>query len=77
MTFSTSLYEKSEDRHVAIDMAKAIIAAGRRQDRTGTTDSNEDDRHSGSSSKMDKLAHNVAMRFRELSMKFHGNIGEC
>lgn len=82
MTIATQLYTESEDREAAIELVKNIIAAGRRTTTTTGSSSStpppvsqgyaEDSNMSG----MDRTAHNIALRFKESSSKFSGNLGE-
>eukprot|EP00171_Calliarthron_tuberculosum_P023415 IDg23415t1 len=85
MTLASSLYDESEDREAAMEIAGQIVAEGRRSSRstaaatsTGvevTTRSNIG-AASGFQPREDKTAHNMGMRFRDKDTKFSGDIGQ-
>ena len=75
---ATSLYEEPEDGNVAIYIVKQIIAAGRKvtQSDEGTGGGNRivgTERREGA----DKTAYNIAVRFKDASWKFSGNLRGC
>lgn len=77
MTLSTNVYEDPEDREAAIEMARDIVAKGRR--RPSSADSSVEQYAGGeqhSVEKSYKLAHNFVMRFMNTSSKFRGDIGK-
>ena len=82
MTLGHGLYEEIEDTQAAIEMARKIAAAGRRQRvQTPSFSSHGEQspapRTSGSfSTPTEKVAHNVAMRIKENENKFSGDLGE-
>ncbi|CDF36767.1 unnamed protein product [Chondrus crispus] len=82
MTLAHGLYEETEDTQAAIEMAREIIAAGRRQRPHAPSSSSHGEqspvpRTSGSfSTPTEKVAHNVAMRMKEKEKKFSGDLGE-
>ena len=71
MTLAHGLYEETEDTQAAIEMAREIVAAGRRQRVQAPSSSSHGEqssvpRTSGSfSTSTEKVAHNVAMRMKE------------
>lgn len=84
MALASNLYEEQEKKQAAIDIVQEIIAAGRRnreQDSTSQATASRivsvETAPNFSSSSLDKIAHNVAMRLKEKEKKFGGAIGEC
>ncbi|OSX74486.1 hypothetical protein BU14_0287s0005 [Porphyra umbilicalis] len=78
MTLATSLNKDAEDRVVATQMASALVAESHRQGggSSATTSPSPAARGDTASSGGDRTAHNIAMRFRDPSVKFSGNLGE-
>ena len=82
MTLAHGLCEETEDTQAAIEMAREIVAAGRRQRvQTPSSSSHGEQspapRTSGSvSTPTEKVAHNVAMGMTENEKKFSGDLGE-
>ncbi|GAB0496835.1 hypothetical protein MMPV_008156 [Pyropia vietnamensis] len=79
MTLATSLYVDTEDRVAATQLASDLIAAGRRLSGGGAAPlpSSSGQRDEAPSTTNDRLAHNIAMRFRDGSCKFSGNLVEA
>ena len=84
MTLAHNIYIEQEDKDAAVAIVTEIIAAGRRmrsdlsrlsEQRTPSTPRNNTSQ-AFSSSAMDKIAHNVAMRLKERDRKFSGGLGE-
>ena len=82
-TLAHGLYEETEDTQAAMEMARAIIAAGRRP----RTDLNNQPASQssapyrttetlGTHASVGKPAHNIAMRPKERDKKFSGDLGE-
>ena len=77
-TLAVNVYEEAEDRSAAFEMAKDIISRGRKRAQVPPEEPPQRGQSSSHSSpSIDKVAHNVAMRFKDFAMKFHGNVGEC
>lgn len=79
MTLATSLYVDPEDRVAANQLASDLVAAGRRVGASAVASqpSSPARRGDASSTAGDRTAHNIAMRFRDASSKFSGNLGEA
>lgn len=83
LTLAHGLYQESEDRNAAIDIANDIVSAGRRrrqdisQGTTSQRQSSEQSQAQQANSSEERVAHNVAMRLRDNDKKFSGDIGEC
>lgn len=77
MTLATSLNKDAEDRVVATQMASALVAESHRQGggSSATAPPSPAARGDTASSGGDRTAHNIAMRFRDPSVKFSGNLG--
>ena len=84
MTLAYNLYEEQEDKQAAVNFVQKLIASGRRcRDANAPSQTSQPAPmstsrapvYSGRSS--DKIAHNVAMRFKDTDRKFSGSIGEC
>ena len=79
-TLAASRYEESEDRSAAFYITKDIISRARKkpplqmEERIQMPQSSS---YAAPTPSMDKIAQNVAMRFKDSGMKFHGNEGEC
>eukprot|EP00171_Calliarthron_tuberculosum_P018940 IDg18940t1 len=86
MTLAGSLYDESEDREAALEIAGQLVAQGRRSTRTGTSTTaggggdsstvHTVNQPATASSKEDRTAHNIGMRFKEKDSKFSGDIGQ-
>jgi len=81
---AASLYTDAEDTVAAKEIVRVQLAAGRRANATAATDDSPSaSGHNGGSSHMggtnppDRLAHNVAMRFKDKAAKFSGGLGEA
>ena len=71
------MYEEAEDRSAAFDMVKDIISRGcKRVQAPPEEPPQRAQTSSHSSPSIDKVAHNVAMRFKDFAIEFHGNVGE-
>ena len=86
MTLATFLYDEAEEREAATQIAGDIIASGRRIRRvtdenvTSQNGANNNSRatsHSASTGNDEQVAHRIAMRFKDESCKFSGDIGQC
>ena len=76
-TLAVNVYEEAEDRSAAFDMAKEILSRGRKRVQAPPEEPPQRAQSSSHSShSINKVAHNVAIRFNEFAMKFHGNFGE-
>lgn len=86
-TLAHGLYEEPEDTQAAIDIAKEIVAAGRRprhdlnryashSSSSGTVAPQMNQSASPHGTSAEKLAHNVAMRLRDNEKKFSGELGD-
>jgi len=83
MTLATDLYLDPEDREAAEEMAKVVVARGRKGP-SGPADTTDEAPRSlsGSSSaaptrdQETSVAHKIAMRFKEQKQKFSGALGE-
>ena len=85
MTLAHVLYEEPEYTQAAIDMARDIVAAGRRSrsntpgsSRRGLSQpiSQSTNMASPNHTSSEKVAHNVAMRLKDKDQKFSGDLGE-
>ncbi len=79
MTLATSLYVDPEDRVAANQLATELFAAGRRVGASGAVSQPPSPARRGDATPVagDRTAHNIAMRFRDASTKFSGNLGEA
>ena len=87
MTLATTIYTDSEDTNVATEIFRGIMARCRTRtlanspvtvnNTDATTTSTGPGPSSGPSHGEHKLAHNVAMRFKNREDKFSGDIGEA
>lgn len=79
MTLATSLYVDPEDRVAANQLATELVAAGRRVSGSAAASQPPSPNRRGDASPAasDRTAHNIAMRFRDSSSKFSGNLGEA
>eukprot|EP00171_Calliarthron_tuberculosum_P023645 IDg23645t1 len=85
MTLASSLYDESDDREAAMEIAGQIVAEGRRSTRStiagtsaGAAESTRSNTGSasGAPGREDRTAHNIGMRFKEKESKFSGDIGQ-
>jgi len=81
---AVSLYTDAEDTVAAKEIVRVQLAAGRRANATAATDDSPSaSGHNGGSSSVggtnppDRLAHNVAMRFKDKAAKFSCGLGEA
>jgi len=81
---AASLYSDADNTVAAKEIVRVQLAAGRRANAAATTDDSPSaSGHTGGSSSAggtnppDRLAHNVAMRFKDKSAKFSGGPGEA
>lgn len=84
MTLANGIYDDAEDQNIALEQAQKYIATQKRPSRSGN-DTGYSDPTSGNAERPmlssittpDKLAQNIAMRFKDSESKFSGDIGEC
>lgn len=85
MTLGHGIYDDTDDRDAAVQMAQLIIAQRRKvradlQEKTSHATTSTVS-HPGPSASADgersKLAHNIAMRLKDYDKKFSGELGEC
>eukprot|EP00171_Calliarthron_tuberculosum_P002991 IDg2991t1 len=81
LQLAQGLYDDNEETVAAVDIVKSVISRGRSSGAAApatstliTTDSSR--QGTGDGENASKVAHNIAMRFRENSAKFSGDIGE-
>ena len=85
MTLPYGIYEEPEDTQAAIDMAREIVAAGRRSRSNAPGSSKRGlsqpipqstNVTSPNHTSSEKVAHNVAMRLKDKDKKLSGDLGE-
>lgn len=77
---ASNIYEEAEDHITAFDVAKELISNGRKKVQMQTEESApraQSSPFSSPGSNSEKVAHNVAMRFKDSAMNFRGNVGDC
>lgn len=82
MTLSTNLYEEEEDKNAAVEIVRKVISSGRRapiqaNERALAANSPDSLIPQSLSSSSEKVAHNVAKRFRDKDKNFSGELGQC
>lgn len=62
---------------MAIDLAKDLIARGRKSKPAGSDDAQDPRPRTHNGESAEKIAHNVAMRLKDASSNLSGELGEC
>lgn len=77
LTLANGLYTEAEDRNAATELANLYIASTKRRGKANSETTTTSAPQGGPYQSQDKLAHNIAMRFKDGENKFGGDIGEC
>lgn len=81
LTLASGIYEDAEDRTIAMELAQRYVTNQKRGAANPDTEQETHDSPEPSTNIQvttpNRVAHNIAMRFKDTESKFSGDIGEC